>query len=91
MRLTVYPVEEVRNRALVALFRDPDPRVAWIIAQLALKLAIYHRPEIKKDGRRDNRVNQAVRKKSLRRALRALGGNGIIPLREIFRRAFERL
>ena len=83
VRLTVYPLGEVRNRAFAALFRDSDPRVAWITAQLALELAIYHRPEIKKDGRRDDRVNQAARKKSLRRALRALGGNGITPLREI--------
>ena len=91
VRLTLYPLEEVRNRALAALFCDPDPRVAWITARLALKLAIYHRPEIKKDGRRDDRVNKAARKKSLRRALRALGGNGIIPLREIFRRALSAL
>ena len=80
MRLTAYPLEDVSNLVFAALFRDPDPRVAWITAQLALELAIYHRPEIKRDGRRDDRVNQAVRKKSLRRALRALGGSGIIPL-----------
>ena len=80
MRLTVYPLEEVSNLAFAALFRDPEPRVAWVTAQLALELAICHRPKIRKDGRRDDRVNQAARKKSLRRALRALGGSEIVPL-----------
>ena len=80
MRLTVYPLEEVSNLAFAALFCDPEPRVSWVTAQLALELAIYHRPKIKRDGRRDDRVNQAARKKSLRRALKALGDNGIAPL-----------
>ena len=80
MRLTVYPLEEISNLAFATLFRDPDPRVAWVTAQLVLELAIYHRPKIKKDGRRDDRVNRAVRKRSLIRALRALGGSEIAPL-----------
>ena len=80
MRLTAYPLKEVSNLAFAALFRDPEPRVSWVTAQLALELAIYHRPEIKEDGRRDDRVNQEARKRSLRRALRTLGGDGIAPL-----------
>ena len=80
MRLTVYPLEEISNLAFATLFRDPDPRVAWVTAQLVLELAIYHRPKIKKDGRRDDRVNRAARKRSLIRALRALGRSEIAPL-----------
>ena len=83
MRLTVYPLEAIRNLAFAALFRDPDPGVAWITAQLALEFAIFHRPEIKKDGLRDNRVDQAAKKKSHKRALRALGINPIAPLRPL--------
>ena len=83
MRLTVYPLEAIRNRAFAALFRDPDPGVAWITAQLALEFAIFHQPEIKKDGLRDNRVDQTARKKSHKRALRALGANTIVPLRPL--------
>ena len=80
IRLTVYPLEEIKNLAFAALFGDPDLRVAWVSAQLALGRAICHWPKIKKDGRRDDRVNQAARKKSLRRALRALDVNAIAPL-----------
>ena len=80
MQLTVYPLEEVSNRAFAALFRDPDLRVAWVSTQLALDLAIYYRPKIKEDGRRDDRVNRTARKKSFRRALRALGSDIIAPL-----------
>ena len=80
MRLTVYPLEEISNLAFATLFRDPDPRVAWVTAQLVLELGISYRPEIKKDGRRDDRVNRAARKRSLIRALRALGGSEIAPL-----------
>ena len=83
MRLTVYPLEGIINLAFAALFRDPDPRVAWITAQLALEFAIFHRPEIKKDGLRDNRVDRAARKKSHKRAMRALGINTIAPLRPL--------
>ena len=80
MRLTAYPLKEIRDLAFAALFLDPDPRVAWITAQLALELAIFHRPEIKKDGRRDDRANRAAREKSLKRALKALGTNAITQL-----------
>ena len=83
MRLTVYPLEGIRNLAFASLFRDPDPGVAWITAQLALEFAIFHRPEIKKDGLRDNRVDRAAQKKSHKRALRALGINTIAPLRPL--------
>ena len=83
MRLTVYPLKTISNLAFAALFRDPDPGVAWITAQLALEFAIFHRPEIKKDGRRDNRVDQTARKKSHKRALRDLGINTIAPLRPL--------
>ena len=91
VRLTVYPLEEISNLAFATLFRDPDPRVAWITARLTLELTISYRPEIKKDGRQDDHVNRAARKKSLRRALRALGDNGITPLRKIFRRVLRAL
>lgn len=91
IRLTVYPLGEVSNQAFAVLLCDSDPRVAWIAARLALELAIYHRPKIEEDGRRDDRVNWAARKKSLRRALRDLGGNGITPLRKIFRRVLRAL
>ena len=80
LRLTVYPLEEVSNQAFAALLRDPDLRVAWVSTQLAFNLAIRHWPEIKKDGRRDDRENRTARKKSLRRALRALGNDTIAPL-----------
>ena len=83
MRLTIYPLEAIRNLAFEALFRDSDPGVAWIAAQLALEFAILHRPEIKKDGRQDNRINQTAQKKSHKRALRALGANTIVPLRSL--------
>ena len=80
IRLTVYPLEEIKNLAFAALFGDPDLRVAWVSTQLALGRAICHWPKIKKDGRRDDRVNQTARKKSLRRALRDLDVNAIAPL-----------
>ena len=83
MRLTIYPLEAIRNLAFEALFHDPDPGVAWITAQLALEFAIFHRPEIKKDGLRDNRVDQTARKKSHKRASRALGANTIVPLKRL--------
>ncbi len=80
MRLTAYPLKEIGDMAFAALFRDPDPRVAWITAQLALDLAISHRPEIKADGRRDDHANQKAHRKSLKRALGALGTNTISQL-----------
>ena len=83
MRLTIYPLETIRNLAFEALFRDPDPGVAWITAQLALDFAIFHKPKIKKDGMQDNRVDQKARKKSYKRALAALGANEIVPLRPL--------
>ena len=83
MRLTIYPLKAIRNLAFEALFRDPDPGVAWITAQLALEFTIFHQPEIKKDGLRDNRVDQAAQKKSHKRALRTLSTNTVGPLRPL--------
>ena len=81
MRLTAYPLKEIRDLAFAALFRDPDLRVAWITAQLALDLAIFHRPKIKTDGRHDDHANQKGHRKSLKRALGALGTNAISQLK----------
>ena len=77
MRLTAYPLEEIRNLAFASLLRDPDLRIAWITTQLALEIAIFHRPKIKENGCRDDRINQAARKKSLKRALKALSTNAV--------------
>ena len=78
MRLTAYPIEEIRNLAFAALFRDPDPRTTWVTAQLAVDLAISHRPKINKDGRRDDRGNRAACKRSLKRALKALATSVVV-------------
>ena len=76
MPFTLSPLKEISNLAFLALFEDPDPRVSWTAMQLALELATLYRPRINKDGSRDDRVNEAARKKSLRRALRSLTTGG---------------
>ena len=70
--LTLHPMEEVRQLALVALLRDSDPIVQWIAAQHAFDLALSYRFKIQDDGTRDNSEERAAKKASLARALKRL-------------------
>ena len=72
MRLTLYPLKEIRNLAFLALFDDPDPSVSWTAMKLALELATLYRPRINQDESQDNRENQTAWRKSLKRALKTL-------------------
>ena len=72
LRLTLYPLKEIRDLAFLALFEDPDLSVSWIAMKLALELATSYRPRIDRSGSQDNGLNRTAWRKSLKRALRTL-------------------